>query len=333
MAFFIMVAGAIGGWFVGAVPLEGLSPHNLNWWQRLLVGAVAGAVMVFYVAKTDRRRFWHCLFFSFLCGMIGQPLLINTLKSLLPGAGPSVTTTADALQQSSDAVAVAVGQQSADQTNASLQQVEDSAQKLIGAAKVAQNPDDKSKATEALTSAVSKLGDSLPQAPEEARAQMIKTLTNLTTKAYTNLGESAAVKAFEAIRPLADHESENPEIRAAAESAKTQLARMLGIEPEVAIHAETGANPEVLGKLKQILTTAGYKVPSVDFAGAAHGKEAKLIYYTSGDEVDAENVVQILHQYLGSISAVLSTSETKTRPRQYQLQIGREASAGAPGFR
>ena len=192
MAVLIMGAGAFGGWFVGAVPLNGLSQGNLLWWQRLLVGGVAAGVMVYYVAKSDRRRFWHCLFFAFLCGMIGQPLIINTINGLLPGSASAIATSTEALQQSSNAVAVAVGQQSATQTTAGLQQVEASAQKLMGAAKTAKNPDEKAKATEALSATLTQLGDSLPSTPEEARADMIKTMTNLATSAYMNQDQSGA---------------------------------------------------------------------------------------------------------------------------------------------
>ncbi|HEY3897648.1 MAG TPA: hypothetical protein VGM54_03495 [Chthoniobacter sp.] len=326
MALLITASGAIGGWFVGAVPLTGLTPANLSWWQRLLVGGVAAGVMVYYVAKSDRRRFWHCLVFAFLCGMIGQPLIVNTLNGLMPG-GPTVASTTEALQQSSNAVAVAVGQQSAEQTTASLQEVEATAQKLVGAAKTAKNPDDKAKATEALSATVTQLGDSLPSTPEEARVDMIKTLTNLAANAYTNQDQKAALRAFEAIRPLADGSSRNTEVQAAAESAKIQLARMLGLTPSVSIEAQTGSNPEALGKIKQALVEAGYQVPSVENGGTARDKEAKLIYYTNGDQPDAENVVNVLRKYLGSITAVPSITTTPARPRQYQLQMGSEAFA------
>jgi hypothetical protein len=328
MALLIMTMGAFGGWFVGAVPLNGLSTDNLSWWQRLLVGAVAGGVMVYYVAKTDRRRFWHCLFFAFLCGMIGQPLIVSTLKSLLPAGDVSVAGTTAALQESSNAVAIAVGQKSTEETKATLQQVEDSAQKVIGAAAATKDPDAKTKATEALTSTMDKLGDSLSRAPQQARADMVNTLKNLAVKTYRNLDQKTALKAFEAIRPLADRNTETPEVQAVAESAKTQLAVMLGITPEVVIEAEPGLNPEALGKLKQALEGAGYKVPSVATATAVKGSEAKLIYYTSGDEADAQNVVKtLLDAKLRGVSAVLSTATSPAQPRHYELQVSREALA------
>ena len=325
MALLIMGAGAFGGWFVGAVPMNGLSQGNLAWWQHLLVGGLAAGVMVYYVAKSDRRRFWHCIFFAFLCGMIGQPLIINTLNSLLPGSSSAIATSTEALQQSSNAVAVAVGQQSATQTTASLQQVEASAQKLMGAAKAAKTPEEKAKATQALSATLTQLGDTLPSTPEEARVDMIKTMTNLATNAYANLDDKAALRTFEAIRPWSDGEARNAKVQEAAELSKVQLARMLGLFPAVTIQAETGSNPEALGKIKQALVEAGYQVPGVENGGAASGKEAKLLYFTSGDQVDAENVVNILQKYLKGLTSMLSTTSTATRPRQYQLQVGRDA--------
>ena len=119
-------------------------------------------------------------------------------------------------------------------------------------------------------------------------------------------------------------------MKKAAAVAKVQLAQMLGLFPTVTVQAETGSNPEALGKIKQALVAAGYQVPGVESGGAASGKEAKLLYYTSGDQEDAENVVNILHKYLGSLTAVLSTSPTPARPRQYQLQVGHEAFSASP---
>jgi hypothetical protein len=159
---------------------------------------------------------------------------------------------------------------------------------------------------------------------------MIQTMTNLASHAYTNLDEKAALRAFEAIRRLADGTVHNGQGQKAAESAKLQLATMLGLFPAVTIQAEAGTNPEALGKVKQALVDAGYQVPSIETGGTAKGKDVRLLYFTVGDQVDAEYVASILRQYLGGVTAVLSTSTTPMRPRQYQLQLGREAFTASP---
>src|SRR4051812_16338919 len=76
----VLAVGAFGGLFVKLVPIKGVDVSTLFWWQSLVAGAVAAFLSVFYVAKTDLRRFWNVICVALLCGISGPTVIEAIVK-------------------------------------------------------------------------------------------------------------------------------------------------------------------------------------------------------------------------------------------------------------
>jgi len=86
----VLLAGAIGGWIASQTGIgqDGKPFQYLDWAKAntciatMIVGAAAAGVTVFFVAKTDTSKVWHCFFFALICGVAGLSIIEAATKSV-----------------------------------------------------------------------------------------------------------------------------------------------------------------------------------------------------------------------------------------------------------
>lgn len=326
IVFWVLGVGAFGGLFIKYVPIKGIDVSTLSWWQSVLVGAIGAFLSVFYVAKTDLRKFWNVICVALLCGISGPSVLESIVKPTSAGDSAAVAqeaaNSAGKLQDTSAGTDPAMFQKAVDDTT---KKAATSLQLFKVAA--ATNPDEKKEQLAKTEEALRETLQNLDAAKEQSPRKILPAVAQIAMLAKESGADSVASQAQQIITNAQNSDKSAVKEAANAPDVSHDATKLYFITPE----------PLTDSRLQQIQSQIAQNFPMVSIQPTVHPKRTmetglEVVYYNNADASLAQQLLDLVKRYAGVKEGTTrkGTTSDGSQPSQVDVHLGPDIDAKWP---
>lgn len=327
ICLWVLAIGAFGGMFIKWVPINGVDVSKLAWWQSTLIGAVGAFLTVFYVAKTDLRRFWNVLCVALLAGISGpsvieaiiSPSTIKTSASVADDAAKS----ASQLQETAKSSDPSAFQNTVDDTT---QKAATSLQ-LYKAANKAQPEEKKAELAKAEAS-LKEVLQNLDATTDHAPLKVLPAVAQIGNLAKQSGADAVASQAQQIIAKAQASDKQAVKEAANAPEVSTNSVKLFFITPDSLTYS----------RLTQIQAQLATAYPGLNFQPPVHPTREmeagiEVVYYNDSDASLAQKVLDFIKHYSGAADGRLRQEKTSdlSAPSQIDIHLGPDIATKWPG--
>ena len=325
----VLAAGAFGGWFIKLVPFKFADDvSKFSCWQSMLIGAVGAFLTVFYVAKTDLRRFWNVVCVALLCGISG-PKVIENIVNPKEASASSAAEAKEAERTSSKLEEKAKGSD----PNAFGKTVEDTTQKVVSSLQLFElanqaNPERKPKELATTEESLKKVLEDLDKATDHSPRKVLPAVAKIATLAKKSGAEGIANQAEEIITKAQNSDNNSVKEAANAPEVSQDSAKLYFITPDIL--TDSG--------LSQIKNQVSALFPTFSIQPTVHPKRSmesgiEVVYYNDADASTAQKLLDYVKSYCGSAGGTTRLGRTSdgSRPSQIDIHLGPDVAGDWPG--
>ena len=326
ISYWVLSVGAFGGLFIKFVPIKGVDVSTLSWWQSLLVGAIGAFLTVFYVAKTDLRKFWNVICVALLCGISGPSVLEAIVKS--PPPASSAAEASAALKSASQLSETAVGTDPAAFQNA----VDETAQKAATSLQLfkvasANSPTEKKDELAKTEATLRETLQNLDAAKEQSPRKILPAVARIATLAKESGADSVATQAQQIITAAQSSDKSAVKEAANASDVSHDVTKVFFITPGDLTDS----------RLQQIQSQISQQFPMVSIQPTVHPKRAmeggiEVVYYNNGDASLGQQLLDFAKRYTGAREGTSRKGSTSdgSQPSQIDVHLGPDIAAKWP---
>lgn len=326
IVIWVFAVGAFGGLFIKFVPIKGIDVSTFSWWQSLLVGAIGAFLTVFYVAKTDLRKFWNVICVALLAGISGPSVIEAIITPAAPRTSASVAN--DAAKSASQL------QEKAKSSDPSAFQntVDDTTQKAATSLqlfKVANqaHPEGKKEELAKTEESLKEVLQNLDQAADHSPTKILPAVAQIGNLAKESGADAVASQAQQIISKAQSSDKRAVKEAASAPDVSKDSVKIYFVTPGTLTDS----------MLSEIQSQISALFPMFSIQPTAHPKRqmepgVEVVYYNLYDAAAAQKVLEFVKKYTGAGNGTtrLGKTDDGSQPSQIDIHIGPDLAAKWP---